>query len=146
MTAGGPLAGCVAIVTGASGGIGRDTCVLLARAGAIPVLVGRDATRLRETAAAVVEASGAAPLELPLDVRAEGDMAHMAAATVERHGRIDVLVHAAGILRASGATLRTVGSSRAASGTRSSTRTCAAPFSPTGPCFRRCFGPGAATS
>ena len=112
VTAGGPLAGCVAIVTGASSGIGRDTCVLLARAGAIPVLVGRDATRLRDTAAAVVEAGGAAPLELPLDVRVEGDMAHMAAATVERHGRIDVLVHAAGILRASGATLRTVGAAR----------------------------------
>ena len=108
MIAGGPLAARVAIVTGASSGIGRDTCVALARAGAIPVLVGRDASRLAETAAAVLEAGTAAPLVLPLDVRLEDDMGRMAAATLERHGRIDILVHAAGILRAAGATLRTV--------------------------------------
>ncbi|MCE9659330.1 MAG: SDR family oxidoreductase [Burkholderiales bacterium] len=108
MIAGGPLAGRVAIVTGASSGIGRDTCVSLARAGAIPVLVGRDAGRLAATADAVVEAGMAAPLLLPLDVRVENDMARMAAATLERHGRIDILVHAAGILRAAGSTLRTV--------------------------------------
>jgi len=108
VTAGGPLAGRVAIVTGASSGIGRDTCLSLARAGAIPVLMGRDASRLAETAAAVVEAGAAAPLMLRLDVRAESDMLRMAAATLERHGRIDILVHAAGILRAAGTTLRTV--------------------------------------
>jgi len=106
--ASGPLAGRVAIVTGASSGIGRDTCISLARAGAIPVLVGRDASRLAATADAVVEAGAAAPLMLPLDVRVETDMARMAAATLERHGRIDILVHAAGILRAAGSTLRTV--------------------------------------
>ena len=108
MTAGGPLAGRIAIVTGAGGGIGRDTCVSLARAGAIPVLVGRDASRLAASAAAVAEAGVTAPLTLSLDVRVESDMAGMAAATLERHGRIDILVHAAGILRAAGATLRTV--------------------------------------
>ena len=109
MTAGGgPLTGRVAIVTGASNGIGRDTCVALARSGAIPVLVGRDESRLKATAAAVMEAGAPAPLALALDVRAEGDMARMAAATIERHGRIDILVHAAGVLRAAGATLRTV--------------------------------------
>ena len=108
MTGSGALAGRVAIVTGASSGIGRDTCISLARAGAIPVLVGRDAGRLEGTAAAVVEAGAATPLLLPLDVRAETDMSRMAAATLERHGRIDILVHAAGILRAAGATMRTV--------------------------------------
>lgn len=108
MIPGGPLAGRVAIVTGASSGIGRDTCVSLARAGAIPVLVGRDASRLAETAAAVAEAGAEPPLALPLDVSSESDMARMAAATLERHGRIDILVHAAGILRAAGSTLRTV--------------------------------------
>ena len=56
VTADGPLAGRVTIVTGASSGIGRDTCISLARAGAVPVLVGRDASRLAETAAAVIEA------------------------------------------------------------------------------------------
>jgi NAD(P)-dependent dehydrogenase (short-subunit alcohol dehydrogenase family) len=55
-----------------------------------------------------VEAGAATPLVLPLDVSSESDMTRMAAATLERHGRIDVLVHAAGILRAAGSTLRTV--------------------------------------
>jgi len=108
VTSSGPLAGRVAIVTGASSGIGRDTCISLARAGAIAVLVGRDASRLAATAEAVIETGAAAPLSLPLDVRVEADMARMAAATLERHGRIDILVHAAGILRAAGSTLRTV--------------------------------------
>jgi NAD(P)-dependent dehydrogenase (short-subunit alcohol dehydrogenase family) len=72
------------------------------------VLVGRDEGRLAATASAMSSAGAAAPLVLPLDVRVERDMARMAAATLERHGRIDILVHAAGILRAAGATLRTV--------------------------------------
>lgn len=90
----------VAIVTGASSGIGRATSVALGRAGARVVAVGRDATRLRETAAAVAAGGGTDPLLLALDVRLESDMQEMARATLARHGRIDVLVAAAGIGRA----------------------------------------------
>ena len=100
------LSGRVAIVTGASSGIGRATCVSLARAGAQVVAVGRSEVRLAETSA-VVGAHGALPaLALALDVRCESDMQRMAESTLERFGRIDILVNAAGILRAPGATLR----------------------------------------
>jgi 3-oxoacyl-[acyl-carrier protein] reductase len=104
------LADRVAIVTGASGGIGRATCAELARAGAQIVAVGRNEERLAATAALVREASGGAarPLVLPLDMRSEADMRHMAEYTLDRFGRIDILVNAAGILRAAGAALRTV--------------------------------------
>lgn len=98
--------GQVAIVTGASSGIGRATCVALARAGAQIVAVGRDERRLAATAGLAREAGCASVLELTLDVRSEADMQQMAARTLERFGRIDALVHSAGILRAPGATLR----------------------------------------
>ena len=102
------LSGQIAIVTGASSGIGRATCIALARAGAQLVAVGRDASRLDATADQAREASGgrASVLALALDVRSERDMQQMAERTLERFGRIDILVHAAGILRAPGATLR----------------------------------------
>ena len=96
----------VAIVTGASSGIGRATCVALARTGAQIVAVGRDERRLAATASLVREAGCESPLVLALDVRSEADMQQMSACTMERFGRIDALVHAAGILRAPGATLR----------------------------------------
>lgn len=104
------LSGRIAIVTGASSGIGRATCVALARAGAQLVAVGRDAPRLAATADLIREASGGAreALVLALDVASESDMRRMAAATLDRFGRIDALVHAAGILRAPGTTLRTL--------------------------------------
>lgn len=103
------LSGRVAIVTGASSGIGRVTCTALARAGAHVVLVGRDELRLADTAALVASAGGgrSESLALALDVRSELDMQAMADRTLARFGRIDILVHSAGILRAPGATLRT---------------------------------------
>lgn len=98
------LAGRVAIVTGASSGLGRATCVALASDGVHLVAVGRSAQRLNETAQLC---SGAASCTtLALDVRSEADMQQMAEHTLALHGRIDMLVHSAGILRAPGATLR----------------------------------------
>ncbi|MED5619071.1 SDR family oxidoreductase [Ideonella sp. BN130291] len=105
-----PLTGRVAIVTGASSGIGRATAVALARTGARLVLVGRDAQRLADTAARMADATDglAESLALPLDVRSEADMAEMAQRALDRFGAIDILVHAAGILRAQSQTLRTL--------------------------------------
>jgi len=100
MSAHAPLRDRVAIVTGASSGIGRATTVALGRAGAKVVAVGRDTTRLAGTAAAVMACGGTDPLLLALDVRLESDMQEMACATLARHGRIDILVASAGIGRA----------------------------------------------
>jgi NAD(P)-dependent dehydrogenase (short-subunit alcohol dehydrogenase family) len=92
------LAGRVAIVTGGSSGIGRATVLDLARHGAAVVAVGRDEGRLEETLERIRDSG--APGEasaLALDVRRASDMEEMARWTVERHGRIDYLVAAAGV-------------------------------------------------
>jgi NAD(P)-dependent dehydrogenase (short-subunit alcohol dehydrogenase family) len=92
--------GTVAIVTGATGGIGRATCLALADAGGTVVAVGRRAEELDALAEAVAECGGEA-LKLCLDVRVEDDMEEMTRRTLERFGRVDVLVASAGMLRAS---------------------------------------------
>jgi len=98
----GPLAGKVAIVTGAGGGIGRATARALARSGAAIVAVGRTPERLEETLALARDAAGAvAPgFAETADITSEDDMRRMAERTVERLGRIDILIASAGILRA----------------------------------------------
>lgn len=93
-----PLAGLAVIVTGGAGGIGGATAQLLAGRGAHLVIVDRDEEGVAE---AVADLPGDGDhLGLALDVREPGDMAAMGQRTLERFGRIDVLVAAAGILRA----------------------------------------------
>jgi len=95
----GGLAGRVAVVTGASSGIGRAAALELARLGATLWLVGRDPSRT-EAAAHEARARGAgAPvtpvvLDITDAVAVEGFVARVMAA----HERLDVLVHAAGAL------------------------------------------------
>lgn len=90
------LSGRSVIITGAAGGIGAATARRLAEGGARLVLVDRAEAPLRDLAA------GLDALAFPADVTAEADMARMAELTLERHGRIDALVAAAGILRTGG--------------------------------------------
>jgi 3-oxoacyl-[acyl-carrier protein] reductase len=101
------LAGRIAIVTGGSSGIGREACLALGARGGHVVAVGRDPQRLAETAE-LVRARGGTAEWMSLDVRSEADMQAMAARVLAAHGRIDILVASAGILRAPGAALRTV--------------------------------------
>ncbi len=105
----GRFSGQVAVVTGGSSGLGRETCVALAREGAHLVVVGRDAARMAESAA-MVRAAGpdSRVLTVAADVRREADTEAMAARALEEFGRIDILVCSAGIMRASGGALRTV--------------------------------------
>jgi NAD(P)-dependent dehydrogenase (short-subunit alcohol dehydrogenase family) len=99
------LIGKVAIVTGGSSGIGRQVCLALAREGARVVVVGRDRDRVAATVTeikAIASESSciAQALGAELDVCLEQDMEAMAKETLNRFGRIDVLVACAGILRA----------------------------------------------
>ena len=92
------LQGKRAIVTGASSGIGAATALMLARAGARTLMVGRDEQRLSEAAAAAGRAG--APCETVVaDVTADGAPARIVEAAVERFGGIDAIVHSAGIFR-----------------------------------------------
>jgi NAD(P)-dependent dehydrogenase (short-subunit alcohol dehydrogenase family) len=84
----------VAVVTGASSGIGRATALALARAGASVVLVSRDATALSGVAAAVAGASHA----VAADVTADEAPARIVGGALERFGALDVLVNAAGVI------------------------------------------------
>ncbi|MBI4609920.1 MAG: 3-oxoacyl-[acyl-carrier-protein] reductase [Candidatus Rokubacteria bacterium] len=92
------LEGRVAIVTGASRGIGRAVAACLAQDGASVIVSGRDATRL-DVAAKELEACGAPVLAAPGDIARREDVDRIVAQTRDRFGRIDILVNNAGITR-----------------------------------------------
>jgi citronellol/citronellal dehydrogenase len=98
------LAGRVAIVTGASRGIGRAFALRLARAGAAVVIAAKSETGSERlpgsihSVAAEIEAAGGRALAVRTDVRSEEAIAAMTAAAVERFGRIDILINNAGAL------------------------------------------------
>jgi NADP-dependent 3-hydroxy acid dehydrogenase YdfG len=92
---GNALAGAVAVVTGAAGGIGRAVARRLAEEGAWVVLTGRD----EEALSGVDLGPGIAPAAVHLlDVRDAAAWERVAAAVLEAFGRIDVLVSNAGIV------------------------------------------------
>jgi 2-deoxy-D-gluconate 3-dehydrogenase len=92
----GPLAGQVAIVTGAGRGIGRAIADSFAAAGAAVVLASRTGSEL-ERARADIEKQGGRALVVPTDVADDAAVARLVARTVEAFGRVDVLVTAAGV-------------------------------------------------
>jgi len=89
------LLGKVALVTGASSGIGAATAVQLARLGASVSLTGRNLDNLQATAS---KCEGTSPLIIQGDVAKEEDCRRIVAQTVENFGRLDVLVNNAGVL------------------------------------------------
>jgi NAD(P)-dependent dehydrogenase (short-subunit alcohol dehydrogenase family) len=86
-----PLTDRIALVTGASRGIGYATALALARAGAHVVAVARTVGGLEELDDAVRKAGSAATL-VPLDMRDYDGFYRLASALNERHRRLDVLV------------------------------------------------------
>jgi 3-oxoacyl-[acyl-carrier protein] reductase len=85
----------VAIVTGASLGIGRATALRLARDFSAMVLAARNEDELEKTAAGV-KLAGAEPLICALDLREPQSSAVLVARTLDRLGRIDALLNIAG--------------------------------------------------
>jgi NAD(P)-dependent dehydrogenase (short-subunit alcohol dehydrogenase family) len=86
-----PLAGRIALVTGASRGIGYAAALALARAGAHVVALARTVGGLEELDDAI-KALGSSATLTPLDIKDYGGLYNLAAALAERYGRLDVLV------------------------------------------------------
>ncbi|MBZ3905578.1 SDR family oxidoreductase [Streptomyces griseiscabiei] len=91
----GQLDGKTALVTGAGTGIGRETALMLAEAGATVVLVGRRRHVLDEVAA-VVEGAGGTALTHPAHVENADDVRELVDRTRETAGPVDILVNNAG--------------------------------------------------
>jgi citronellol/citronellal dehydrogenase len=94
----------VAIITGSSRGIGRALALGLARAGCRVVIAAKSTSSTERLPGSVysvaeeVAALGSEALPLPLDVRDADQIESLAARTLERFGRIDVLINNAGAL------------------------------------------------
>ncbi|MGE0629846.1 MAG: SDR family oxidoreductase [Hyphomicrobiaceae bacterium] len=94
-----PLQDKVAIVTGASNGIGRGIAEAFAAAGARTVLVARRAQLLDEIAADIAKAGGTA-VPTPADVTKESEVVDLFSKTKRDFGRLDILVNNAGVASA----------------------------------------------
>jgi NAD(P)-dependent dehydrogenase (short-subunit alcohol dehydrogenase family) len=93
----GRLGGKVAVITGATAGIGEATAELFAREGAAVVLAARRADKLAQVAARIAAAGGEA-LAVTADVTRVEDCRRLCDEAVARFGRIDILVNNAGIV------------------------------------------------
>ena len=91
------LQGKVAIVTGASSGIGAATAQALAEAGCDVVLAARREERLRELAIAIEREYGVRALVVPTDVADRGQIERLVKRTEEELGGVDILINNAGL-------------------------------------------------
>ncbi|MEM3144282.1 MAG: SDR family NAD(P)-dependent oxidoreductase [Candidatus Nitrosotenuis sp.] len=85
------LEGKVALITGASRGIGRAIAELFVKEGASVIITARDRTRLKKTASEIDA------FALNADIRQEGQVKDVVKKTVARFGRLDILVNNAGV-------------------------------------------------
>jgi 3-oxoacyl-[acyl-carrier protein] reductase len=92
------LKGRIALVTGASQGIGRACALELARSGATVALAARNEAKLAYVAAEIGAAGGQAAV-FGLDVASEESIKSAAKAILERFGKVEILVNNAGITR-----------------------------------------------
>lgn len=93
----GRLAGTVALVTGASSGIGEAAARVLAAEGAAIGLVARRRDRL-ETVAADIRDAGGTAVAFPSDLTVADEAASLIGRVISQLGRLDILVNAAGIM------------------------------------------------
>lgn len=99
-----PLAGRIALVTGASRGIGYEAALALARAGAHVVAAARTQGGLEELDDAIFAATGAHATLVPFDLVDGGAIDRLGGALYERFGRLDAWVHTIATMGASGLT------------------------------------------
>ena len=92
------LAGRIALITGASQGIGRACALKLAQAGAFVALAARNQENLTEVAGEIEETGGRAHI-FPLDLASEDSIKACAKAVIAHFGQIDILVNNGGITR-----------------------------------------------
>ncbi|MFH1381623.1 MAG: SDR family oxidoreductase [Chloroflexota bacterium] len=90
------LAGKVAIVTGASRGIGNAIALAFAHEGAKVAVVARDKARCDEAVAQIIKSGGDA-ISIQTDIASEKDVARMIEQTKEKYQRIDILVNNAAV-------------------------------------------------
>jgi NAD(P)-dependent dehydrogenase (short-subunit alcohol dehydrogenase family) len=89
----------IALVTGATAGIGLETAIGLARAGMRVIVHGRDALRTEEARYIAADRSGSNRVETALaDFASLAQVRALAETVIERHGRLDVLVNNAGLI------------------------------------------------
>jgi NAD(P)-dependent dehydrogenase (short-subunit alcohol dehydrogenase family) len=94
------LDGKVAIVTGASRGIGRAISIALAQEGATVILAARSVPKLHETADQIAKAGGKAEIVVT-ELSEENSIKNLVKVTVEKFGRLDILINNAGITHSS---------------------------------------------
>ncbi|MFO0236193.1 MAG: SDR family oxidoreductase [Burkholderiales bacterium] len=92
------LTGTVALVTGATAGIGRAVAARLAGCGATVWAVGRDAVRTHAAARDLVTGGGGRVIPVVADLARLDDVRRLAAEVLDRSDRLDVLVHCAGVV------------------------------------------------
>ena len=90
--------GRVALVTGASQGIGRACALALAEGGALIALAARNVEKLGEVAKEI-ESKGGQAATFPMDVSKEDEVKNAVKAVLERFGKIEILVNNAGVTR-----------------------------------------------
>lgn len=88
----------VLVVTGASSGIGRAVALQSAASGDHVVLVARGEPPLQQVAQECAAAGAASTLVLPTDVGDDAEVEKMMTAVTSQHGRVDALIHCAGVV------------------------------------------------
>ena len=89
----------VAIITGASRGIGREIALLFAKEGAKLALTARNSEALSAVAKEITEAGGSGPLLVAVDVKDAQKVQELVDKTLDKYGRVDILVNNAGVTK-----------------------------------------------
>lgn len=88
----------VVIVTGSSAGIGASIAISFAKEGADVVVIGRNEEKLKNVAKSC-EGAGKAPLVIKAELCQDSDVKRIIKETIDKYGKIDVLINNAGIVR-----------------------------------------------